>query len=386
MTQLSPRLSSELAQAAYSIRDSRLPTFFPYARRYFEFKNRAMSQTGGYLFNKETGFAALGYGLGPYKGDAIIAIRGTEMTSGHDWGTNLQIGLRGTDNGQSVHAGFQRTFSVLRPQLQKFLNEWKRSSPAGAVHCVGHSLGGALATLAADWVAGNSYTSAVNLYTFGAPRVGLSGFASANTNRVKHFFRCTHGADPVPKVPVWPFVHSPYKGFEVRLDNGYGMCSKAHGMNPRRGAVPGYLETAGGEDWGALKRAASDILQPVRLHYDDRYQASFNTYWTDRLSAALVTLLKDGGHLLAVQAQAMISAGATLYDYIAQKLEDIAKAGGGAADQLRGLLGHMLVFAGAASSIVVDLTYRTIREIFNKMLKRLYRVVDRALKDTNDRP
>lgn len=385
MTTLSPRLASELANFAYFIRESnRRIEPLPYIQKHFETLNRATSRTGGYIFNKETGFAALGYGKGRYKGDAIIAIRGTEMTSGHDWGTNAQIGLRGCDNGQTVHAGFQRTFSSLRPQLKKFLDEWRQRSNSGSVHCIGHSLGGALATLTADWVATNSYASNVNLYTFGAPRVGLSGFAIANTSRVSNIYRCTHGADVVPKVPLWPFVHSPYKGFEFRLDGGHGIRPSAHGMDPDSGAIPGYLATAKKEDWATLQTTASDYLHPVRLDYDKRNQASYNNYWADRLSAALLTLLKDAGYYTAVAAQAGISSGATLYDFIAQTLVKITEAGNTAASQVKGLLGHMLVFAGAASSVVKDLTYTTIRGIFNKMLNRLYRGVTEAIKRFND--
>ncbi len=79
MGTLSPKLASELAFFAYSIREQqRSVTPPPSVRRYFKSKDNLTSKTGGYLFNKETGFAALGYGDGPYSGDAIIAIRGTK--------------------------------------------------------------------------------------------------------------------------------------------------------------------------------------------------------------------------------------------------------------------------------------------------------------------
>ncbi len=129
-----------------------------------------------------------------------------------------------------------------------------------------------------------------------------------------------------------------------------------------------------------MQKTASDYLSPVRLDYDKRNQASYNNYWTDRLSAALLTLLKDAGYYTAVVAQAAISSGATLYDFIAQTLVKITEAGKTAASQVKGLLGHMLVFAGSASSIVKDLTFKTIRGIFNKMLNRLYRGVNEAIK------
>lgn len=385
MTPLTPRLASELAQSSYSLItgnsrfEGRSGFGTNYIRSHFDFQKRSIGETGGYILNRESGFAALGTGKGKYQGDAVIAIRGTEFTSAADWGTNAQIGLRAAANNQPVHAGFQRAFSSLRPQFQQFLNQWRASNPGGAVHCVGHSLGGALATLTADWVS-SQYTKDVNLYTFGAPRVGQTGFSIKNTAKVGKIYRSTHGADLVPKVPLWPFVHSPYKGFEYRLDRSQGLSVAAHGMDPKDGAVPGYLATANSEDWSTLYQRSNEYLQPVRLKYENRNQASYSDYWSERLSAALITLLRETGYYAAVAAQATISAGATFYDLVARTLETIAKTATKAADQVKGLLGHMLAFAGSAVTLVADLTYHTIRAIFNKMLKRLYAGVREALK------
>ena len=120
----------------------------------------------------------------------------------------------------------------------------------------------------------------------------------------------------------------------------------------------------------------------MRLDYAKRHQASFNEYWLDRLSAALITLLKDTGYYAAIAAQAVISAGATFYDLVAQTLAKIAAAATSAAEQVKGLLGHMLVFAGAVASAVTDLGVAAIRAVFDLMLRRLYQGVQEALKRT----
>ncbi|QLE87148.1 lipase family protein [Shewanella sp. Scap07] len=385
MSILSPKLASELAESVYEFVKPK--TSFgheegfgtSYIQKHFEFNRKGIGQTGGYFINKKTGFAAMGTGKGQYSGDAIVAIRGTYLPSLADWGTNLQLALHTADNNQPVHAGFQRAFSSLKPQFQQFLNQWCTNHPGKAVHCVGHSLGGALATLTADWIS-SRYTKNVNLYTFGAPRVGQLGFALKNTTKVPNNYRCTHGADLVPKVPLWPFFHSPYKGFEYRLDRSQGLSMEAHGMSPLEGGNPGYLVSANCEDWSSLQRKSNEYLQPVRLKYEDRNQASFSDYWSERLSAALITLLRETRYYAAVAVQATISAGATFYDLVARTLETIAKTATKAADQVKGLLGHMLAFAGSAVTLVADLTYHTIRAIFNKMLKRLYAGVREALK------
>jgi hypothetical protein len=64
----------------------------------------------------------------------------------------------------------------------------------------GHSLGGALASLAAGTLRSQGIT--VDLYTYGAPKIGLDGISSYLTNTTYgQTFRVTHKADPIPKLP-----------------------------------------------------------------------------------------------------------------------------------------------------------------------------------------
>jgi pimeloyl-ACP methyl ester carboxylesterase len=383
MNQLSPKLASELAANVYSLIDAEDADIFgnTYIEKYFAINSKGIGKTGGFIFNRQSGFAVMGLGKGQYLGDAIIAIRGTQLIA--DWGTNAQLGLSVGDGNQIVHAGFNNAFASLRQQIATFLDKWRISNPGKAIHFVGHSLGGALASLAADWASVNNYASNINLYTFGSPRVGQQGFATANTHRLNQIFRCTHGADVVPKVPLWPFIHAPYQGVEYRLDNSQGLRISAHGMDPKAGAEPGYLVSANTEHWGHLHVKASEYLKPVKLRYENRNQASYSDQWSDKLSAALITVLKEAGYYGAIVAQATASYGLTFYDLVAKTLEKIAAAADSFADDVRGLLGHMLSFAGAVVTTVVDLTYATIRAIFNKMLSRLYSSVKDAIKSVH---
>ena len=143
---------------------------------------------------------------------------------------------------------------------------------------------------------------------------------------------------------------------------------------------PGYRNTAKGDDWGALQRRSNGFLhKPVRLRYESRHHASFTGYWADQLNAALVTLLKDSGYYTAVLAQAAIGTTLTFYDMVARTLEQVAQASAKFAQQTKGLLGHMLVFAGYASTAVVELSYQFIRWVFEKTMGALYRSVRQAL-------
>ena len=113
-----------------------------------------------------------------------------------------------------VHQGFQRAYlSVRDAVLTWLLDATGRTTTQHVVRCVGHSLGGALATVcaydllhtAAPW----ADTASVQLVTFGAPRVGNARFVAGLEGCAKHA-RFVHSVDPVPHFPPHPlgFCHA----------------------------------------------------------------------------------------------------------------------------------------------------------------------------------
>lgn len=74
------------------------------------------------------------------------------------------------------------------------------SFPDYQIVVTGHSLGAAIATLAAAQLRNSGYT--VALYNFGSPRVGGTKISSYITNQPGGNYRVTHWNDPVPKLPL----------------------------------------------------------------------------------------------------------------------------------------------------------------------------------------
>lgn len=380
MATLTPKLAVQLASIAYEIKEPSSSGLYRFGKsapdvdRAFQFdlSNGPIQGISGSILarmlKRSSGFAMVGKGKASYQGDHVIAIRGTASLA--DGITDAHIGLTGGDNNSLIHAGFNKTFQSMKPALESTLSPLLSRSSNGTVHCVGHSLGGALAHLTADWVK-RRFKNQVFLYTFGAPRVGLNGFAMKTSNNIDRIFRCTHAADPVPMVPLWPFVHAPYQGQEVLLAPGQGISFNAHKMAME--ASPGYLNTANNNSWGNLQTQSGINHSTVRLQYENRHQASFSGYWAEKISSGLITLLKDAGYYSAVMAQAAIGTGLTFYDMLARTLEAVAKASTRLAEQTRGLLGHMLVFARQLVTTVTDLTFNVIRWVFDKTLAALYR-------------
>ncbi|WDE12415.1 lipase family protein [Thalassomonas haliotis] len=374
MKELSPNLAALFANSVYdsfeqsSLRSSMIG--LPKAlQNNFNFGDSIKGITGtvfDHLFklSSEFGLIAQGKEGSLYDGHHVIALRGTATKS--DIVTDLHVGITVTHNGSAAHAGFAKSFRSIQPILARYFSQ----APKKTVHCVGHSLGGALATLAAEWIK-SEYKVPVYLYTFGSPRVGLQGFAVKSTNSIDEVFRCTHGADPVPMGPVWPFYHT---GHDHRLNSTQGFSAKEHKM---AGDAPGYINTASQYDsYNDMQLHNSNQFTPVRLQYEKRHFASFSLYWAQRLNNALITLLRDAG---VISLQFSFTSGLTFYDAVARALEEIGKISDRFAEQQKGLLGNMLVFAGKPWVKVTELSYKFIRWVLDITLNQLFSMINRAL-------
>jgi hypothetical protein len=98
---------------------------------------------------------------------AILVFRGTD--SKRDYVTDMECGIlpRGK-NEAGVHKGFRKALDSVWDEIEKELSQL-----ICPIFYTGHSLGGALATLAAARFAPRA------VYTFGSPRVGNEAFASS---------------------------------------------------------------------------------------------------------------------------------------------------------------------------------------------------------------
>lgn len=154
----------------------------------------------GVLFAADTdtqGFVAVKPATDTETGMAIVAFRGTQQIK--DWMTNLDAATEDVPSRDpkssavlgKVHKGFNQSFKSVEAQIHDLLKD-DRGLP---LYITGHSLGGALATLATWYLPGQKLAAC---YTFGAPRVGDTGLMNRYRTPV---YRIVNGADPVPFVP-----------------------------------------------------------------------------------------------------------------------------------------------------------------------------------------
>jgi len=104
----------------------------------------------------------------------------------------------------SAHEGFVSEYMLFREKVIEYVSK----HPDKEIYVVGHSLGGALTTLASFDIA-STLDREVNAITFGAPRVGMEEFRNAFDNLPIKMYRFVVANDPIPRVPgmLIPYEH-----------------------------------------------------------------------------------------------------------------------------------------------------------------------------------
>ena len=131
---------------------------------------------------------AQGYLLKDANSQHVLSFRGTEVSQPSDVLADLKAGKNLEASGGKVHVGFKGELDKLWPSIEKSL------ANIDNVYITGHSLGAAMATIAAS----RMQNKVIALVTFGSPRVGTSAFV--NSLQVTHY-RVQNNCDDVTKVP-----------------------------------------------------------------------------------------------------------------------------------------------------------------------------------------
>jgi len=149
-------------------------------------------------------------------GDLVIAIRGTQTPA--EWLLDFSaLPLPFMDLGL-VAAGFrsiaQSILITVAPGSSMSLTDaivnLNAQHAITSVTVLGHSLGGALATLvAAELASANpaNVKSMLSVWTYASPRVGLPDFMSKFNSQIPTTYRIWNVLDIVPEVPTFPYVH-----------------------------------------------------------------------------------------------------------------------------------------------------------------------------------
>ena len=129
-----------------------------------------------------------------------VVPRGTEVGDEFSWRdvrTDLKFRRVELDSGLRVHRGFLHAWEEVADEVYEDVRDRLNDNPTLQVVITGHSLGGAISTLAALWL---DFCTPY-LITFGQPRVGGDEFNYMVRREVKCWRRYVHRGDLITHVP-----------------------------------------------------------------------------------------------------------------------------------------------------------------------------------------
>ncbi len=127
--------------------------------------------------------------------NAVLAFRGTEADRIGDIKADAKATQTVCPMGGRVHSGFQHQYEDVEEAIEDTLD---RDNVKGKpLFITGHSLGGAVATVATRRLDATRQIAAC--YTYGSPRVGTEEWVGRIKSPV---YRIVNSADPVPMVPL----------------------------------------------------------------------------------------------------------------------------------------------------------------------------------------
>ncbi len=335
----------------------------------------------GSLYTAQTGFgttSGFGYTMGFNNGrkHLIIATRGTrpELAGNPDLLTDARGAMTGFGDYGPVHKGFKTTFDSA---LNSLVGADATIMGADMVHCVGHSLGGAVATLLAAHYAARG--KAVKLYTFGSPRVGAFMTYGTLQKRIgqDNIFRVAHDLDPISLIGPFPYIHvnpSPKDANNMTLPSPTGslLSTANHDMNR-------YIESVGGLDWDNVRKFSAQVdhdnalIARWLLHKDN------DPGWVQYASAKTLGLLFKLFSFVLKGISTSLILGLTAIDLLAEVLLNGLYKIKALGDQLLQLLGYAAQWAGIKIASGADFTARMIGLILAKMVASVQQLAANAL-------
>ena len=234
----------------------------------------------------------------------VLAFRGSQEPQ--DWMTNFTTQLRSFTINKAgvpalssyqgrVHTGFFLAWAIIEGSVLAQIQRWRQAlanegKPLPPLYITGHSLGGALATIATAGLADNGVEVA-GVYTFGQPRVGDRTFVKQLANSANgKIFRFVNNNDIVPHVPPPFSIWNP-----TRFYGHVGMATYFNGRGMLM-ASNSYKFGARMKDvvLGTAQRALSGELDSIADHRMEYYISHLENALNEEREAGASRMLDAG--------------------------------------------------------------------------------------------
>jgi triacylglycerol lipase len=339
------------------------------------------AEVGSRLVNTQDGFGMCVRGGKGFEQDIFLIFRGsTKANLGADWISNARIGVETSRTGLPVHIGFNTIFRSMQNQIEEFLAA--QVDAVGVVHCIGHSLGGAVATLAADWL--SSQGRNVKLYTLGAPKTGLEFFAQRISSKIgsENIYRIYHATDVVPMIPVYPFAHAPYGDMGYQLPSDYLISFVAH-------KTASYIESIKNHSWRSLAKISTRTIDDRSVERWLKSEKSINPLnakmW-DWINAGLMFVIRKTVGIAAVYLQSPFVGALTLADKIAWLLRKGIDLSVAAGEWVVCLIRKIMQALGMRlAKTAKELTQLFLRRVLQQLLEKMSAEAMRVVRDLVNR-
>jgi hypothetical protein len=203
-----------------------------------------------------------------------LPVEGVQLHGGFD---DYLFGRKsGTSSKEKTR--FEEMYDALRPSL--------KANPGYKLYVTGHSLGGALAIVAALYFASDQSSQLpkpVTCVSFGAPRVGDVHFMRAvrqleESDRLR-YLRVVNDNDAITSVPVWQYHHA---GIQLRLFRNERQPDVSY---PKQGSLPNKLSlTLGNSLFNNINAQYDhqDYRERIEAHKKVLKQRSLNELYADK--------------------------------------------------------------------------------------------------------
>jgi len=390
MNELNPTQIFVLSDKAYELknRDSKalrreLVTALPFVN--IE-SLKVLNGTSGSISPINSGFGFMAQLNGGRSTEIVIATRGT-TPSFADVATDINALITHGPTGHKVHMGFCNTFKSYVQQLNAFINQQNLGFKPTALHCMGHSLGGALANLNAAACAElgmNAY-----LYSVAAPRVGLIPYAEHLSKKMnaQHIYRVANEADIVTMVPSYPFVHSPYIHGTYLLEGG--MLK----INPMQHMLANGYTTMVNSTWKQLEsltkakqQQLENSMYPANNKEAGKFEqlakmpgAMFSGRMLKLINMEIHTMLSHLGAQSLLTVSHYGTGAFTVLDQMAEVLARYAQASVRRAQEVNSMLNAVMAYLGRAGHKIADASVATIRWVFGLLHQSVNTMAKQAI-------